>query len=216
MPSIDLPNSLGAGSSTFKVAVVGGGIGGVVTTIALLSQNIDVQLYEATQNYRELGGGIIFGPNTLRIMEKINPAMMNAYRVCATTNAWESKRDIWWEFRHGLPPSGEPDAAPKLIAAVKAQGVGHASAKRPAFLAELVKLIPEDIVHFGKRLEHAQDKGAEGVEMRFQDGSTETADAVVGCDGIKSQLRKLVLGKENLASWPSFTGKYAWRALLPM
>ena len=149
-------------------------------------------------------------------MEKINPAMMNAYQCCATTNGWESKKDIWWEFRHGVPPAGEPDAGPKLIAAVKAPGVGHASAKRPHFLAELVKLIPEDIVHFGKRLEHAHDMGVDGVEMHFQDGSIEKADAVIGCDGIKSQLRKLVLGKENPASWPSFTGKYAWRALLPM
>lgn len=43
-----------------KVAVVGGGIGGVVTTIALLPQNVNVQLFEATKDYRELGGGIIF------------------------------------------------------------------------------------------------------------------------------------------------------------
>lgn len=199
-----------------KVAVVGGGIGGVVTTIALLRQNINVQLFEATMDYRELGGGIIFGPNTLRIMEKIDPAMLNAYHLCATTNAWESKQDTWWEFRHGTQLASTSEAPPKLIAAVKAPGVGHASGKRPHFLAELVKLIPKSIVHFGKRLNDARDLGRDGVEMEFIDGSIERADVVIGCDGIKSRLRKVVLGKEDPAALPVFSGKYAWRALLPM
>lgn len=199
-----------------KVAVVGGGIGGVVTTIALLRQNINVQLYEATNDYRELGGGIIFGPNTLRIMERINPAMLDAYHVCATTNAWKEKQDIWWEFRHGVQPAEVPETPPKLIAAVKAPGVGHASAKRPHFLGELVKLIPKGICHFGKRLTGAQDLGLDGVDMHFTDGSIERADLVIGCDGIKSQLRKVVLGNEDAATLPVFTKKYAWRALLPM
>lgn len=198
------------------MAVVGGGIGGVVTTIALLRQNVKVQLFEATKDYRELGGGIIFGPNTLRIMEKIDPAMLDAYRICATRNAWESKQDTWWEFRHGVQPDNVPEISPKLIAAVKAPGVGHASAKRPHFLAELVKLIPKGIARFGKRLDDARDLGSEGVEMHFTDGSVERADLVIGCDGIKSQLRKVVLGKEDPATLPVFTGKYAWRALLPM
>lgn len=125
-----------------KVAV-GGGIGGIVTTIALLRQNVNVQLFEATKDYRELGGGIIFGPNTIRIMEKIDPAMIDAYHRCATRNALETKQDTWWEFRHGVQPTNATKVAPKLIAAVKAPGVGHASAKRPHFLAELVKLIPK-------------------------------------------------------------------------
>ena len=112
--------------------------------------------------------------------------------------------------------AGEPDAEPNLIAAMKAPGVGHASAKRAHFLAELVKLIPKEIVHFGKRLDRATDLGDGGVEMHFTDGGVERADAVIGCDGIKSRFRKMVLGEDSPASWPSFTGKYAWRALLPM
>jgi len=200
----------------FSVAVVGGGIGGVVTTIALVRRNIQVQLYEATQDYRELGGGIIFGPNTLRVMEKIDPRMMDAYHTCATGNGWESKKDIWWEFRHGVQKEEPGSEPPRLIAATKAPGVGHASGKRPHFLAELVKLIPQGITHFGKRLEFAQDLGAGGVQLHFMDGSVKQADAVIGCDGIKSVLRKVVLGKDDPAAWPSFTGKFAWRALLPM
>ncbi|KAI9711072.1 MAG: hypothetical protein M1812_007266 [Candelaria pacifica] len=201
-----------------KIAVVGGGIGGVVTTIALLRQGIKVDLYEATQDYRELGGGIIFGPNTVRIMEKIDPRMLSAYELCATHNAWESKRDIWWEFRHGIMEKDEngKEQEPKLIAGPVAPGIGHASARRPHVLAEWVKLLPKGVTHFGKRLDAAQDVGDDGVLMHFTDGTMAHADAVIGCDGIKSQLRKAVLGKDDPAAYPAFTGKYAWRGLMPM
>lgn len=216
MGSIGLP--ITPSRKRFSVAVIGGGIGGVVTTIALLRKNIDVQLYEATADYRELGGGIIFGPNTVRIMELIDPAMLQGYLSTATHNKWESKSDIWWEFRHGIMHDkvAHKEGEANLVAAVRAPGVGHASARRPHFLAELVKLIPKNITHFGKRLVGAQDHGEDGVEMHFTDGTIITADAVIGCDGIKSQLRKAVLGKDDPAAWPSFTGKYAWRGLMPM
>ena len=115
--------------------------------------------------------------------------MFNAYHICATTNAWETKKDTWWEFRHGLQSVNDPGAPPRLVAAFKAPGVGHISAKRPQFLAELVKLIPKDVTHFGKRLQHTQDFGMNGVEMHFTDGSIENADIVAGCDGIRSQLQ---------------------------
>lgn len=216
MGSVGLPTT--PARKRFSVAVIGGGIGGVVTTIALLRQNIDVQLYEATADYRELGGGIIFGPNTVRIMELIDPAMLQGYLTTATHNKWETKSDTWWEFRHGIMHDkvAHKEGEANLVAAVKAPGVGHASARRPHFLAELVKLIPKYITHFGKRLDGAQDRGDDGVEMHFTDGTTIIADAVIGCDGIKSQLRKAVLGKDDPAAWPSFTGKYAWRGLMPM
>lgn len=40
-------------------------------------------------------------------------------------------------------------------------------------------------------------------------------DAVVGCDGIKSQVRKLLLGEEDKASEPVFSGHYCYRGLVP-
>lgn len=39
---------------------------------------------------------------------------------------------------------------------------------------------------------------------------------VIGCDGIKSNVRRLVLGDTNPASYPHFSHKIAYRALIPM
>lgn len=52
--------------------------------------------------------------------------------------------------------------------------------------------------------------------MKFKDGSTAEADAVIGCDGIKSQVRPMLLGKTSPAAHATFTGKYAYRGLIPM
>jgi salicylate hydroxylase len=54
------------------------------------------------------------------------------------------------------------------------------------------------------------------MQIRFKDGSTAEADAVVGCDGIKSQVRRMLLGKDSPAARAQFTGKYAYRGLIPM
>lgn len=42
------------------------------------------------------------------------------------------------------------------------------------------------VIHLSKRLIRIIDKGHEGVELHFEDGSVVTADLVVGADGIRS------------------------------
>ncbi len=59
------------------------------------------------------------------------------------------------------------------------------------------------------------DRGG-GVRLRFYDGTSAEHTAVVGCDGIKSRTRKIVLGEGRAESAAVFTGKYAYRGLVPM
>lgn len=61
------------------------------------------------------------------------------------------------------------------------------SVHRAHFLDELVNLIPKQRAHFGKRLVEIEDKCTTGgrVTLRFKDGSSTAADAVVGADGIR-------------------------------
>jgi salicylate hydroxylase len=51
--------------------------------------------------------------------------------------------------------------------------------------------------------------------LHFADGSTAKHSAVLGCDGIKSRTRSLVLG-DSEATDAVFSGKYAYRGLIPM
>lgn len=54
------------------------------------------------------------------------------------------------------------------------------------------------------------------MKVRFSDGGTAEASAAVGCDGIKSRVRMILLGEDNPLSKPQFVGEYAFRGLIPM
>ncbi len=71
---------------------------------------------------------------------------------------------------------------------------------------------------FRKRLvdlKTAED-GSDDMVLHFADGTTAQHSAVFGCDGIKSMIRKWLLGKDNPAATAVFTGKYAYRGVMPM
>ena len=88
---------------------------------------------------------------------------------------------------------------------------------RAHFLDELVKLVPEGVAQFKRRvLEITEaDDGSGDAVLHFTDGSTAQHSAVIGADGIKSCVRSLVLGDSEAAK-AVFSGKYAYRGLLPM
>jgi salicylate hydroxylase len=149
-------------------------------------------------------------------MSLIHPAVGEAYARISTTVGWESKKDTYFDFilaheLHGLP-TGSHIISPKLTASE-----GHSTAHRAHFVEELIKLVPSNVTEFGKRLtDISRDEHRRKTIMKFADGSTSEADAVIGCDGIKSICRDFVLGKNNPLSQPTFTGKHAYRGLIPM
>lgn len=104
-------------------------------------------------------------------------------------------------------------AAGHICAVTTEKEPAQSSVHRAHFLDELVKLVPDECASFGKRVEEVEE--TEGVRLRFRDGSSAVHTAVVGCDGIKSGTRKIVVG-EREESTARFTGKYAYRGLIPM
>ena len=94
---------------------------------------------------------------------------------------------------------------------------GMQSVHRAHFLNELVKLVPTQRAHFGKRLEKIEEKGDNhGVTLHFQDSTTASADAVVGADGVHSAVRLHLLGERHPAAKAEFSGTVAYRGLAPM
>jgi salicylate hydroxylase len=50
---------------------------------------------------------------------------------------------------------------------------------------------------FPETARYSGRSGREGLVLQFSDGSSATADAVVGCDSIRSRVRQLILGEDN-------------------
>ncbi|KAI9686001.1 MAG: hypothetical protein M1822_003984 [Bathelium mastoideum] len=193
-------------SKSIDIAIVGGGIAGLMLAIGLLKKpNIKVTIYEAAHHFGEIGAGVALGPNAQRAMELIDPKIMDAFKRLATGNLWKSKEHNYFEYRddHGEPFGTTVNTG------------GQSMVYRADLLDELVKLVPQDIAHFAKRVVHLEDLGAKGVLLKFKDGSEATHDCVVGCDGIKSEVRHYLFGDSPVAR-AHFSGKYCHRGLIPM
>lgn len=193
----------------FNIAVVGGGIAGLTLTLALLKNRVPVTLYEAASKFGEIGAGVSFGPNASRAMKLISPHIYKGFENRATHNQSTDKLGYWFSMQYG-EDLGQGD----LITELPCEG-GHAAVHRAHFLDELIQLMPEGVAIFGKRAVRYEQNG-DGVTVKFQDGTEAKHDAVIGCDGIKSKMRVCLLGEHDPASQAEYSGKYAYRGLIPM
>ena len=195
---------------SIDVAIVGGGIGGLCLAIGLLKySNIHIQVYEAAHQFGEIGAGVAFGPNAQNAMRLLSPYIHESYMKEATGNMWEEYKSSWFQIRHG---QGQHED--ELITMVENEG-GQSSVHRAHFLDKLVKLLPSHVGIFGKHLENIEDNVSSRIRLHFNDGTTATADALIGADGIHSTTRKFLLG-DHPAAKPVFTGSVAYRGLVPM
>jgi salicylate hydroxylase len=205
----------------FSIAIVGGGLGGLALAIGLLRHNVPIQIYEAARAFSEIGAGVSFGPNTLRAVALIDPTLEAGFERCVTRNGWEEKKRTWMIFRLGCDvPDSTGDGRLQgqfgdLVLEMEARETGQSSVHRARFLDELVKLIPDGISHFGKAVEDVR-KTSSGVQLVFGDGTTAEASAAIGCDGIKSRVRAILLEGTNVSPRPQFAGEYAFRGVISM
>lgn len=205
---------MGRGPKPFEVAIVGGGIAGVTLAIALTARQVPVTIYEQAPQFGEVGAGVSFGPNAVAAMKACHDGIYAAFETVCTRNVWPTKKNVWFDYLNGYDQSadGHQQAAFTIT-----NSLGQTGVHRARFLDEMVKLLPPNIARFGKRLETISSTRSDGrLEMRFLDGSSALADVVIGCDGIKSKVRQLIVGENNPAAYPTYTHKYAYRGLVPM
>ncbi|CAD6572897.1 MAG: hypothetical protein ASARMPREDX12_005534 [Alectoria sarmentosa] len=205
------PTTESSKPNTLSVAIVGGGIGGLALALGLLKYDqIDVQIYEAAHSFGEIGAGVAFGVNTQRALKLIGPHAWDAFEKHATPNKWESHADTFADHVVGY---GEHEG--EMICSQKTKG-GMRSVHRAHFLDELVKGVPAERAHFNKRVQSIEEKEGSPVLLHFKDGTTATADAVIGADGIHSSTREFILGERDMSVHSVFAGSVAYRGLVPM
>jgi 2-polyprenyl-6-methoxyphenol hydroxylase-like FAD-dependent oxidoreductase len=190
--------------NTGKVLVVGGGIGGLSTAIALCNAGLDVEVVELHEDLRSstYGVGIIQPVNALRALDAIGCAQA-CLEVGYSTTAWGQALDVDGTLVREMPGSTiEGSDLPPMNGLTRPQ---------------LHKILTDRALEVGAKIIYSTTftdlvAGAAGVEVALTDGRHESFDVVVGADGVYSKVREHVLG-EDLR--PRYIGQSAFRLNLP-
>ncbi|KAI1378439.1 FAD/NAD(P)-binding domain-containing protein [Hypoxylon crocopeplum] len=202
-----------------EIAIVGGGIIGLCLAAGLIKQNVKVKVYEQAKGFREIGAGMAFTANAIRCMGLMNPDIVSALRSGGSVATSLDKNDpndyLRWIDGYNKRRKEDPSYQ-QMLFKIDAGYKGFEGTRRDQFLEALVKVIPQEIVELKKRLDTIEEKPDGRVQLKFAGGAVAEADAVIGCDGIKSRVRELMFGSDNPTSYPHYTHKVAYRALVPM
>ena len=178
------------------VAIIGGGIGGAALAVACLHRGIPHTLYERDGGFdeRSQGYGLTLQQASKAIeglgIFSLNEGIVSTRHLVHTP---EGKIVAEWGGRKWLESHAEE--LPKL------KRTNVHIARQSLRLALLKQLHEQETVQWGHQLVDYQDVEGERVNLTFQaDGKTKSAqaDLVVGADGIRSAVRRLLLGEETL------------------
>jgi 2-polyprenyl-6-methoxyphenol hydroxylase-like FAD-dependent oxidoreductase len=187
-------------TSGLRVAIVGGGIGGVAAALALRARGMDVTVYERAAELREIGAGIGLGSNATRLLGRIG--LGPGLQSIASPPAKFVMR-TW---------TGEPIANLPTVLLAPGCGLGTGYMfHRAELLDVLVKALPAGTLRLEHRCTGAVETDA-GVELTFASGATAAADLVIGADGVHSVIR----GAIGVLSEPKSEGIMAYRGLIPV
>ena len=183
-----------------SILIVGGGIAGLTSAIALCQRGHSVEIIEKDPDWSVYGVGIIQQGNVLRAVAQLG--ILDDY---VSAGFPFNRVDIYL-------PDGSLAAkvpAPQLNEAYPAQlGIGRR--KLQQVLGDKARALGASI-RLGVTVDSlAQDDS--GVEASFSDGTNGRYDLVIGADGINSQIRELVFPD---APAPVFAGQGVWRYNFP-
>ncbi|KIH92065.1 salicylate hydroxylase [Sporothrix brasiliensis 5110] len=190
-----------AQTSPIHVAIVGGGITGLVLAIGLRARGISHTLYERAAGFSEYGAGIGFSPNAEVAMTLIDPQLHAVFKQAVTPNGLD-----YFQWIDGFTTDDQ-------IFQLYLGRDGFQGGRRSEILGAWAALVEPANVQFGKEVVAVIDPKNGPVNLSFADGTTATADVVIGADGVWSRVRTLLFGPEFRAS---YTHQYCFRAVVPM
>lgn len=184
-----------------RVIIIGSGIAGLSTAIALRKVGIESVVYDRSPELREVGAGISLWANALKALNHLGA--MDAVRKIAQPL-------VLSEFR--LDEGRKVKAS--FLANQFERAVGYspigAMVHRADLVLALAGFLPPNVARYGfecVKVDHWGDRVAVG----FANGHSDEADAVVGADGVKSFVRTAIFGREE----PRYAGYTCWRGLCP-
>ena len=191
-----------------KVAIAGGGVGGLTTALCMLKKGFDVTVYEKTAAFARFGGPIQFASNALSVLKEIDETLFERVmekftftgtRACGIKDGlradgsfrmtndsldylWNPEAPADWFVKFPLKGCADLFGLPYT-------GVIDRPDLQEILIDECKKIKP-DFIQNGNPVNGYVSKGkGQGVTVNLENGSTAEADILVGSDVIWSALR---------------------------
>jgi salicylate hydroxylase len=184
-----------------RIAIVGGGIGGLATAAFLRREGLVCTVYEQATRITEVGAGLVVAPNAARLLRRLG--VLDNLRERAV------QLDTGWEFRGW--ENGTVLSSENLSAACQMLYGEHTyTAHRADLLRVLASQVPPQSIELGRKC-IGLDFRRGALRLDFTDGNSVEADVVIGADGVHSVVRSAIFGVSPAA----YSGICAFRALVP-
>lgn len=175
-------------------------MGGLAVAAGLARRGVDVQVFEQASQFARVGAGIQVSSNTMNVLHGLGLDKRISDRAFHPEK-YES-RD--WD-------TGEITNHVVLGQSHEARfGQPHVVMHRGDLHSGLLSAVPAERIHHGKKFLDLTQKNGK-VDFTFEDGSSESADLLIACDGVHSRVRELVLQVVDA----NFSGYISQRAVYP-
>jgi 2-polyprenyl-6-methoxyphenol hydroxylase-like FAD-dependent oxidoreductase len=180
-----------------RIAIVGAGIGGLTAAVALRRKGFQVCVAEQAPEFKPIGAGITMQINAMQAFQRIGVAE-------AVANAGNSLGRLVLRFA-----TGKHIFTSDMERFRQEFGAPFIGLHRARLHEVLLAASPADTVKMGCRVESISE-GDNKLTLTSTDGQQIEADAVIGADGLNSQVRAYLWGDEPLR----YTGLTSWRGVL--
>jgi salicylate hydroxylase len=185
-----------------KILIAGAGIGGLTAALALLKSGFDVEVYEQAPELAEIGAGFQMSANGTRVLYALGLG--------------EAIEKIAWQ------PSGKEIRIWNTGQTWKLFDLGAESVARYGYpymmfhrgdlhrvLVDAVRAEKADAIRLNASCVGCDQEG-DRVHLRIDGASDATGDALIGADGVHSNIRQALFGKDDR----TFSGLIAWRGVI--
>ena len=171
-----------------RIAIIGGGIGGLTVALALRKFGFEAEVYEQAPALLDIGAAIALWPNATRVLEQLE--------LGETIRAHAGEmREIRWLDPHGFLIN--------RVSIAKAVALHRADLQ-----STLLQALPPGWLKLGYSLV-AYDVRGDKVVASFGNREKIEADFLIGADGIHSRARKQIAGEAE----PTYRGYTVWRGI---
>lgn len=195
--------STSTGTGRLRIAITGGGIGGLTLALALRQRGIAAEVFEQAPELAEIGAAVALSANSTRELRRLG--VLDGIAAAST----EPTELIYRDWRDGHRIATHP--VRQDLAYQKRFGAPYYGIHRADLQRALSGALGGTGLNLGHRLIGLVE-GGDSIRLEFADGRSAEADLVVGADGVRSAVRRFVTGGDDAV----YSGTSAFRGIVPV